>query len=268
MSLKSSDAPAKRESPKGGQTQVGGVSSGRAAATEPDGPFTAEQVTILQHLVGPAIARQILPELTQSITHYLKKAHLQSAERRQNNVARSSAKADENIAAELERLAGGLAYALDQCEPFIREAFLCGDYPHLTLADVALGRPRSDEERWQALRKFIRSTRSDVIFIERAAQAWAQRARSRGRGKRGRPPQGCAELVASVGIALARSGHKLTKGADGVWARVIQLVYEVAGLKVPKDVVPVLSEAFSLLQVVAPGLVRRRSPHKMSKQQK
>jgi len=268
MSLKSSDAPAKRESPKGAQTQVGGVSSGRAAATEPDGRFIVEQVTVLQHLVGPAIARQILPKLTQSITHYLATAHLQSAERLQNNVARSLAKANAGIASELGQLAGGLAYALVHCEPFIREAFLRGDYPHMTLADMTLDPPRSAEERWQALRKSLRRTRSDVISIERAAQAWDQRARSRGRGKRGRPPQGCAELVASVGFALARSGHKLTKGADGVWARVIQLVYEVAGLKVPKDVVPVLSEAFSLLQDVAPGLVRRRSPHKMSKQQK
>ena len=62
-------------------------------------------------------------------------------------------------------------------------------------------------------------------------------------------------LAEWVGIRLAKAGVRLTKSADGKWARTLSVLYQAAGARVPQSLYPDIAAAHERLKRHRPELL-------------
>ena len=227
--------------------------------------FSASQLQRLQLILGSRFDRA-LPGLEEGVRRYDPALPVEGDDRRARATLdarrRESARATANLAKELEGAADLFAGALEKMEPFIKDAFLAGDFPINTLADLA--RVETPEQRWTRTAEILAQTRGRAIWIRDAACQWRNRKNKTGAGKRGRPRKTTINLSGWVGYALAKAGIKLTCGKAGRWARVARVVYQAAELHVPPKLFDdrLLSHDIEFLREYIPADMKRNSQQK------
>jgi hypothetical protein len=79
-------------------------------------------------------------------------------------------------------------------------------------------------------------SRATLATLSHAAREWEKEARAASKGTRGRTSVGeRVRLVTWVGALLANSGIPLIKSPDGVFAHVVEIVCQAAGMRTPTD---------------------------------
>ena len=200
---------------------------------------------------------ELLPLLEQGVCDY--RAGLTLSDGREE--ARKHAEA----AAAFERSSHRFLQSLEAVLPIAQRACSLKYIPSTSTGLPSSARTLSDllTLRWVTGDK-SRAVLQELITDTRA---WKDQARRFGRRKRGRKTGGRLRLAEWVGIRLARADIRLTKGADGRWARTLGVVYEAAGVKAPQDLFKDVHAAYQVLHEILPEYAPRqtKSLHKSRK---
>ena len=166
--------------------------------------FKSGQITQLRRILGGTCER-LLPCLEEAILVY------------RNDDAKKHADA----AARLEDASRELLQSLEASAPLVQKACSLGYIPSVpphgrslvSLFDIAVGRVR-----WATGDK----NRVALDELVKGAREWKTQAGSEAR----------VALVLRIGTAMRQAGLRMAKGADGKWARTVEVVYAAAEIDV------------------------------------
>jgi hypothetical protein len=205
----------------------------------------------LDLILGAKAASRVLPKLEQAASSY------KSSEiwfRKNRDVVRTAAERHATKAAKLHTRARRLLEAIDAAYLLMPDAVT--EHYLLPGAPGPWVRRPSDLARSPALTAWTGSpdwsfnkTRWCVDLLAKQAASWRDRARIYSLGKRGRDV-GIRRLMAEwVALQLQREGVRLSKGRRGKLARVLVLLYETSGIRVPHDMLDDLEWVFQHVPV-------------------
>jgi len=201
---------------------------------------------------------ELLPLLEQGVCDY--RAGLTLSDGREE--ARKHAEA----AAAFERCSHRFLQALEAVLPIAQEACSLKYIPSTSTGLPSPARTMSDlvTLRWVTGDK----TRAVLDELITDTRAWKDQASRFGRRKRGRQTGDRPVLAEWVGIKLARANIRLTKGADGRWARTLIVVYEAAGVRAPQDLFKDVHAAYQVLHEIFPEYAPRQTKSLLNKRKK
>lgn len=185
----------------------------RGARTDTESRFDANQLRILRKLLGSQ-ADDVLPSIEQAVAAY-RETEEAVRETEQQRIANTNAHVRDAKA--LLRRAEQLSALLDQVRVRIVEA------ESLNFVDGGRGNLIYSESQRALANLYV------------MALAWHRAAAAAGHQKRGPKIGVRRQLALWVGGRAHSIGVRLTKSPDGVFARILEIVYEAAGIDVPQD---------------------------------
>lgn len=124
--------------------------------------------------------------------------------------------------------------ALGKALPIAARAAALGYLPKRTISLAQL----SSQEMFEIEVVSLKGVRQDIQKLSEMAAQWERKARGQATGKRGRDATNRRRLAHWVASRFRRLGIHFTWGREGKLARTLNVVYELADIPVPKDLMP------------------------------
>ena len=196
--------------------------------------FDRGQLATLRTTLGATDIKRVLPILEDAANAY-RPAYADDS--RNSRETRDEAIRHQSAAERVAKAADRLNSALDKALPIAAKAAALG---YLQL---------SSQKMFEIEVVSLKGVRQDIVKLSEMAAQWERRARARATGKRGRPVTNRKKLARWVASHFRRLGIHFTWGREGKLARTLQVVYELAHIPVPKDLMPDLLHAKRMFAV-------------------